>query len=76
MVLYTDKNFELSCTATGSNIDKVTWYKDGQPLDDKYFQISGLESVEGIYEYGQTQAVRHVVRRKVKHFEGEHHHEH
>ena len=76
MVLYNNNDFKLSCTASGSNINKVTWYKDDQPLDDDYFQIRGLESVEGIFEYGQTRAVRNVAGTKVKHFEGEHHHQH
>ena len=75
MVLYSDKDFELCCIISGSNIDRVTWYKDDQSLEDDYFQIKGLESVEGIYEYGQTQAVRNMVGTKVKYFEGEHHHQ-
>ena len=75
IVLYNDKDFELSCTASGSNINKVTWYKDDEPLDNKYFQIKALESVEGIFEYGQPQAVRNVVGTKVKYFVGEHHHQ-
>ena len=69
-VLYDDKDFELSCTASGSNIDKVTWYKDNQPLDDKYFLIWELETMKGNYEYKQTQAVRSIVERKLESLEG------
>ena len=64
-VLYDDKDFELSCTASGSNINKVTWYKDDQPLDDRYFRIWELEPVEGTYAYGQTQAVESVIELKL-----------
>ena len=70
-VFYDDEDFELSCTASGSNINQVTWYKDDQVLDDKYFHFRPLESVEGVYEYGQTHAVRSVIRKKLKHFESE-----
>ena len=69
-VLYDDKVFELSCTASGSNIDKVTWYKDDQPLDDKYFRIWELETRKGNYQYEQTQAVRSIVQRKLESLEG------
>ena len=66
-VVYDDKNFEISCTASGSNIIKVTWYKDGQPLDGKNnFRIWELETVEGTFEYGQTQAVESFLERQPK----------
>ena len=63
-VVYNDTTFEISCTASGSNIEKVTWYKDDQPLEEEYFNISRLETVDGYFEYEQTRAVRSVVRRK------------
>ena len=63
-VVYDDKTFEISCTASGSNITKVTWYKDDEPLEDKYFQIWELETVNGTFEYGQTQAIQSAVQRK------------
>ena len=63
-VVYDDTDFEISCTASGSNINNVTWYKDDQPLDDKYFQIRDLQTVKGKYEYEQTQAVKSIVVRK------------
>ena len=63
-VLYDDKDFELSCTASGSNIDKVMWYKDDQPLDDKYFWILELEPINGQYKFEQKQAFRSVIQRK------------
>ena len=53
-VVYDDKNFELSCTASGSNINKVTWYKDDQPLDHRYLKVQDLQTVDGKYEYEQT----------------------
>ena len=65
-VVYDDKTFEISCNASGSNINKVTWYKDGQPLDDRYFRIWELEPVEGYFKYGQTQAVKSCLGRKPK----------
>ena len=66
-VVYDDKTFEISCTASGSNINKVTWYKDGQPLDGKNnFRIWEVETVEGTLEYGQTQAVESFLERQLK----------
>ena len=69
-VLYDDKDFEFSCTASGSNINKITWYKDDQPLDDKYFQMWELETMKGNYEYQQTQGVRSIVGRKIERLQG------
>ena len=63
-VVYNDTTFAISCTASGSNIEKVTWYKDDKPLEEEYFNILRLETVEGNYLYDQTQAVKSVVRRK------------
>ena len=64
IVVYDDKDFELSCTVSGSNIKNVKWYKGDQPLDDQYFQIWDLQTLKGQYEYQQTQAVKSVVVRK------------
>ena len=65
-VFYDDKTFEISCTASGSNIDKVTWYKDGESLDGRYFQIWELETVKGSFEYGQSQAEESFLERQPK----------
>ena len=56
----------MTCTASGSNIHRVTWYKDGWPLDEEYFHISGLKSIPGSFKCGQETAVRSIVRRKWK----------
>ena len=63
-VVYNDTTSTISCTASGSNIEKVTWYKDDQPLEEEYFNILRLETIDGDFEYEQAQAVRSVVRRK------------
>ena len=65
-VVYDDKTFEISCSGSRSNINKVTWYKDGHPLDGRYFRIWELEPLEGSFEYGQTQAVESSLERQLK----------
>ena len=65
-VLYNDADFEMTCIASGSNIYQVTWFKDDRALVEEYFNILGLESIRGFYEYDQKMAVKSVVRRKVE----------
>ena len=64
-VPYNDKDFKISCVASGSNIEEVVWYKDNQPLDYQYFQIWDIKTMEGNYEYEQIQKLQSVIGRKL-----------
>ena len=64
-VTYNDRDFKISCVASGSNIEEVVWYKDNQPLDLKYFQIWDIKTMEGNYEYEQIQKLQSVIGRKL-----------
>ncbi len=67
---WNDGDFELSCTISGSNIAQYTWKKDGQALDEQFFDYLPLETVRNSnFSYGQTKAQKSVIKREIEGYE-------